>query len=320
MNEEERRRHKERRKRQKKWRNERKREEAKQARIADCQKRLEAEVDRVVQKCIERGELVRVRAGQSKEQKAGANDGPRGPARPVNNEGETSRKRVSQSRPSEDVPRKPARTSPHIKEISSYRVALMEKQVGSGSYGSCYLGDFRGLNVVVKTLRVRQMQEESVGDTEKRVRNELLYEARIITKLGDHPGLPPIYDVYSQMQPFRLVMQFHGDKGDNSSLTMSSVLSRKMRISKAHWFEIIANIARALQHVHKVGFVHNDIKAKNVVLNLVDATLTRCNPVLIDFGKSLPLTGLKGPKVMSEKRQSVTFRSVMCSGIPSLAN
>ena len=147
MNEEERRRHKERRKRQKKRRNER---------IADRQKRIEAEVDRVVQKCIERGELVRVRAGQSKEQKAGANDEPRGPARPVNNEGETSRKRVSQSRPSEDVPRKAARTSPHIKEISSNRVTLTEKQyVGSGSYGSCYLGDFRGLKVVVKTLRVR---------------------------------------------------------------------------------------------------------------------------------------------------------------------
>ena len=55
--------------------------------------------------------------------------------------------------------------------------------------------------------------------------------------------------------------------------------------------------------VHKVGFVHNDIKADNVVLKRVDATLTRCNPVLIDFGKSLPLTGLKGPKVMSEKQQ-----------------
>ena len=232
MNEEERRRHKERRKRQKKRRNERKREEAKQARIADHQKRIEAEVDRVVQKCIERGELVRVRAGQLKEQKAGANDKPRGPAR---------------------------------REISSYRVTLTEKHVGSGSYGSCYLGDFRGLKVVVKTLRVRQMQEESVGDAEKRVRNELLYEAHIITKLGDHPGLPPIYDVCSQMQPFRLVMQFHGDKRDNSSLTISSVLFRKMRIWKAHWFEIIANIARALQHVHKVGFVHNDIKAKRVV-------------------------------------------------------
>ena len=82
-----------------------------------------------------------------------------------------------------------------------------------------------------------------------------------------------------------------------------SVLSRKMRISKAHWFEIIANIARALQHVHKVGFMHNDIKANNVVLDRVDTTLTRCNPVLIDFGKSLPLTGLQGPKVMSEKQQ-----------------
>ena len=55
---------------------------------------------------------------------------------------------------------------------------------------------------MVKTLRVRQMQGESVGDAEKRVGNELLYEARNITKLGDHPDLPAIYDVCSQMQPF----------------------------------------------------------------------------------------------------------------------
>ena len=61
---------------------------------------------------------------------------------------------------------------------------------------------------MVKTLRVRQMQGESVGDAEKRVRNELLYEARIITKLGDHPGLPPIYDVCSQMQHFDWLCSF----------------------------------------------------------------------------------------------------------------
>ena len=53
MNEEERRRHKERRKDRKKRRNERKREEAKQARIADRQKRIEAEVDRVVQNALD---------------------------------------------------------------------------------------------------------------------------------------------------------------------------------------------------------------------------------------------------------------------------
>lgn len=52
--------------------------------------------------------------------------------------------------------------------------------------------------------------------------------------------------------------------------------------------------------MHKAGFLHNNIKCNNVVLDKVDTI--QYNPVLIDFGKSLPLTGLKGPKIMSEQR------------------
>ena len=68
------------------------------------------------------------------------------------------------------------------------------------------------------------MQGESVGDAEKRGRNKLLCKAHIITKLSDHPG---------HVQPngtISLVMQFHSDKQDNSSPTISNVTSRKIRV------------------------------------------------------------------------------------------
>ena len=53
-------------------------------------------------------------------------------------------------------------------------------------------------------------------------------------------------------------------------------------------------------HIHEAGFLHNDVKSNNIVQ---DEDGGAYNPVLIDFGKSLPLTGLKGPQIMSKERQ-----------------
>lgn len=67
------------------------------------------------------------------------------------------------------------------------------------------------------------------------------------------------------------------------------------------WLDVIRRVAEALLHVHKTGFVHNDIKGNNVVLDNRDGI--KYNPILIDFGKSLPVTGLKGPKNLSAEQQ-----------------
>ena len=53
--------------------------------------------------------------------------------------------------------------------------------------------------------------------------------------------------------------------------------------------------------MHKVGFLHNDLKANNVVLDKSERKTY--NPVIIDFGKSLPMTGLQGPKNLTKERQ-----------------
>ena len=56
---------------------------------------------------------------------------------------------------------------------------------------------------------------------------------------------------------------------------------------------MLGKVALALSGVHKVGFLHNNLKANNVVLDKSERETF--NPVIIDFGKSLPITGLKGP-------------------------
>ncbi|KAJ7363204.1 hypothetical protein OS493_011485 [Desmophyllum pertusum] len=98
-------------------------------------------------------------------------------------------------------------------------------------------------------------------------------------------------------------MQFHDDKKDYTSLTISSAVLRKEICDKAVWLKIVEEVASAMLHVHKVGFLHNDIKMNNVVLDKIEEKDVEYNPVLIDFGKSLPMSGLRGPKTLSKVRQ-----------------
>ena len=51
------------------------------------------------------------------------------------------------------------------------------------------------------------------------------------------------------------------------------------------------NTAVALDHIHKCGFTHNDLKCNNVVLEKREDQLL--HPVIVDFGKSFAFTKAK---------------------------
>ena len=66
-----------------------------------------------------------------------------------------------------------------------------------------------------------------------------------------------------------------------------------------------------LARVHKKGFCHNDLKSNNVVLDNKDGVY---NPVVIDFGKSIPRSWCQGAKnTLSEKKEAI------CKGHPHIA-
>ena len=60
----------------------------------------------------------------------------------------------------DEVPRKAARLH-GLKEILTTHVTLTKTCLGSGSYGSCYLGLFHAINVVVKSLHVHEAKDEN---------------------------------------------------------------------------------------------------------------------------------------------------------------
>jgi len=148
--------------------------------------------------------------------------------------------------------------------------------IGNGSYGTCYLACYRGIKVAVKEMTKRN---DSMAEKE-RCRHEVIHEANVLHALGDHPNLPLLFGICSVKEPYCLVLQFHGT--EEESLTLQKATRRKL-LNKSQVLEVFTDVCRVLQYVHIKGFLHNDIKSNNVVLQTVGE---RYQPILIDFGRS----------------------------------
>ena len=140
--------------------------------------------------------------------------------------------------------------------------------LGEGSFGQCFIRNYARLNIPVVE---KQMSRSSVGD--------IIKEAQIMQLLS-HPNIPTILGVQCEKPPFSIVMQFIGD--DHSSCTVHDLLGRDDNLHKRDWVKISLNIANALAHVHKKGYLHCDLKSNNVLVS-------NGAGYLIDFGKACRL-------------------------------
>ena len=155
--------------------------------------------------------------------------------------------------------------------------------IGSGSYGECFGAHYRGIDVLVKKFK----HNSSNGDKE-RARKNLIHEAQVIKALGDHARLPMIFGVVTESEPLCLVTQFHGVNGHSVTLHQAANTNT---LTPPECTEIFLEICVALRHVHTRGYLHNDIKANNVVLERESGS-EKYKPFLIDFGKSTKVAGV----------------------------
>ena len=155
------------------------------------------------------------------------------------------------------------------------RYRLVQK-VGEGGFGSVYRAWDPELEreVAIKILHRR------VADA--RLREGLLREGRALARVRD-PHVVSVLGVETDGEQIALCMEFvHGE-------TLEDSLRRHGTLSAREAALVGEDLCRALAAVHLAGFVHRDVKARNVMRE------TAGRIVLMDFGAGQKADDLKVP-------------------------
>jgi len=259
------------------------------AKTRKCYSRKHTKEERKAEKrrCRERQKLFKKRPGQSKHSQAVQTDNVVQAHMSVSlssNAVEQSRgKKIVQLSQQHQALKKQPQQSQHSKAMISISVSRIHREdlpykvpddkIGSGSYGRCYKGTYRGnIPVVVKNFR------SSVNA------REILHEEVMqdIQWIEHHSSLPLLIGISVNAKPCLLVSQFHGN--NMSAYTLSTAIKSKLLAASSEWLDVLITLAQALGFIHQKGWVHDDLKENNVVLHLMN---DKWQPVIIDFGKSV---------------------------------
>ena len=123
-------------------------------------------------------------------------------------------------------PRRPVYVQHHVEEISPLLVVRTEKFIGSGTFGNCYLACYRDLLVAVKEFK--SSKKWTTNDLKK----EVSQEARRISCLREHRGVPLLFGGITKSEPLRLITKFYGRK--HRSLTLSSAIRKEIIWKNLH--------------------------------------------------------------------------------------
>ena len=148
-------------------------------------------------------------------------------------------------------------------QLGRYR---LEEPLGRGGMAVVYRGfdDELGRAVAVKLLA-----GHLAGDDE--IRRRFLREARLAGALN-HPNVVSVYDIGERDGlPFIVMELVDGE-------TLADVLAREGRLEPRRAVELALQACAGLEHAHRAGLVHRDVKPANLLLRR-DGTVK-----IADFG------------------------------------
>ena len=160
-----------------------------------------------------------------------------------------------------------------MREIDLSLIVRSEKFLGCGTFGNCYLAYYRDILVAVKEFKAEKFGHD-------KMKKEVRHEAKMISHLKDHRGVPLLFGIVTKNEPLSLITKFHGLK--DKCVTLSNLIKKK-KLNNPTWLGILKDIIEALGRIHSSGILHNDLKSNNVVM---EQRKQEWNPVIIDFGKA----------------------------------
>jgi len=166
--------------------------------------------------------------------------------------------------------------------------------IGSGAFGVCSLKLYRNIEVSVKHLK-------------DSLYCDMIREAKIIKILEGHPNLPILLGISPKTSKDNyIVTKFHGRK--QKGIPLWYTLRKHdglFPIQEQYFRSICFGVSRGLLHIHIKGYLHNDLKTDNAVIDFIDG---QPSPVIIDFGKSCKVQLGKKKHVPPEERESYSLR------------
>lgn len=136
--------------------------------------------------------------------------------------------------------------------IPGYKII---KKLGSGAMATVYLGKQLSLDrlVAIKVLPKKFSSDPKFIE-------RFYKEGRAAAKLND-PNIVQAYDVGQAGEHHYFVMEYVDGE------TVYDRIVAKRRFSEKEAIAIVRQVASALKHAHEQGFVHRDIKPKNIMLS-----------------------------------------------------
>src|SRR5471030_561989 len=145
--------------------------------------------------------------------------------------------------------------------IGKYKIL---STIGSGGFGTVYLAEDTWIDKKV-ALKVPHKQGVDFG--------ELLREPRLLASLN-HPNIVTVITAEKQDKTFFIVMEYV--PGD----TLESIIIEKGALDLATSLDYTCQICNAVEHAHKQGVIHRDLRPANVFVT--DKGLLKVG----DFGTS----------------------------------
>ena len=142
-------------------------------------------------------------------------------------------------------------TRKSTQRIQGYRIV---RKLGAGAMATVFLAQQESLDrpVAIKVLPKKFSENEDFLE-------RFYKEGRAAAKLND-ANIVQAYDVGQSGEYHYFVMDYvDGD-------TVYERIVEKKRLSQDEALPIIRQVAQALQHAHAVGFIHRDIKPKNIMI------------------------------------------------------